>query len=50
MDRYITRGEVQAGDIVNIAYACLLIASKYEEIYPPLLQEYSSKDSRQAII
>ena len=39
IDRYLERAEVSRAKLQLVGVACLLVASKYEEIYPPELRD-----------
>ncbi len=39
IDRYLARAEVSRPKLQLVGVTCLLIASKYEEIYPPELRD-----------
>lgn len=40
LDRYLERTQVPRGRLQLIGIACLMIMSKFEEIYPPSMQDY----------
>ena len=39
LDRFLARSIVGTADLELVCVSCLLIASKYEDIYPPLVEE-----------
>ena len=39
IDRYLERAEVSRAKLQLVGVSCLLVASKYEEIYPPELRD-----------
>lgn len=39
LDRFLARSIVDTSDLELVCTSCLLIASKYEDIYPPLVKE-----------
>ena len=40
MDRYFSSRQVKNREVQLVALAAMLIATKYEEIYPPLLKDF----------
>lgn len=40
IDRYFSLNHIQKRDVQLVGFAAMLIATKYEEIYPPLLQDF----------
>ena len=40
IDRYLSVETIQKDDIQLLAAACLMIAAKYEEIYPPSVKDW----------
>jgi len=50
LDRYLSEVPVSDSKLSVCTYACLHIAMKYEEIYPPLLKDYTPEQQRQEII
>lgn len=40
IDRYFSINKVSKSEVQLVGFASMLIASKYEEIYPPLLQDF----------
>ena len=40
IDRYFSSRQIQTREVQLVALAAMLIATKYEEIYPPLLKDY----------
>ena len=40
MDRYLSNHEIQKEQTYLLAVTCLLIATKYEEIYPPTVKDF----------
>jgi cyclin B len=40
IDRYLAATNVKKSDLQLIGVSCMLIASKYEEIYPPTLKDF----------
>jgi cyclin B len=40
IDRFFSKVSVKKGDIQLVAVTCLRIAGKYEEIYPPEMDDY----------
>jgi cyclin A len=40
MDRYLSHYEITKEDHYLLAVTCLLIATKYEEIYPPTVKDF----------
>ena len=41
IDRFLSEVSVQRGKLQLVGIACMMIASKYEEIYPPSSQEFT---------
>ena len=40
IDRYFSKHAMNKRDVQLVGVACMLIATKYEEIYPPLLKDF----------
>ncbi len=40
IDRYFGSKQVAKREVQLVGVACMLIATKYEEIYPPLLKDF----------
>lgn len=40
IDRYFAKKQISKRQVQLVGVAAMLIASKYEEIYPPLLKDY----------
>lgn len=40
IDRYFAKNQVNKGEVQLIGVSSMLIATKYEEIYPPLLKDF----------
>eukprot|EP01113_Clastostelium_recurvatum_P043175 TRINITY_DN7095_c0_g2_i3.p1 TRINITY_DN7095_c0_g2~~TRINITY_DN7095_c0_g2_i3.p1 ORF type:complete len:528 (+),score=55.69 TRINITY_DN7095_c0_g2_i3:75-1586(+) len=40
LDRYLTGRPISRGNLQLVGVACMLIASKYEEIYPPSVEDF----------
>jgi hypothetical protein len=40
IDRYFSKHQVNKRDVQLVGVASMLIATKYEEIYPPLLKDF----------
>ena len=40
IDRYFAQNQVKKGEVQLIGVSSMLIATKYEEIYPPLLKDF----------
>ena len=40
IDRYFALNQISKREVQLVAFAAMLTATKYEEIYPPLLQDY----------
>lgn len=49
-DRFVSACLCNEEELEDYAYACLLIAMKYHEIYPPLMKEYAAPDQFKTII
>lgn len=41
IDRYFSKNAIHKSEIQLVGVAAMLIATKYEEIYPPLLKDFS---------
>jgi cyclin B len=40
LDRYLSQTLVQRSKLQLVGITCLMIAAKYEEIYPPIITDY----------
>ena len=40
IDRYFSKNQISKRDVQLVGVAAMLIATKYEEIYPPLLKDF----------
>lgn len=40
IDRYCERKQIKRSDFQLVGVACMLIATKYEEIYPPFIKDF----------
>ena len=40
IDRYFSKHQIKSKDVQLVGIAAMLIATKYEEIYPPLLKDF----------
>lgn len=40
MDRYLSQHDMDASDAYLLAITCMLISTKYEEIYPPTVKDF----------
>lgn len=40
IDRFLSRNNVQRGKLQLVGITCMLVAAKYEEIYPPSVEDF----------
>ena len=40
IDRFLAKHQIQAGDMRLLGISAMLIATKYEEIYPPTVKDF----------
>ena len=41
LDRYLTLNQVERKELQLVGVCCMLVASKYEEIYPPEIKDFA---------
>lgn len=41
LDRYAAKNKIKKAELQLVGVSCMLIAAKYEEIYPPTLKDFT---------